>query len=404
MPDRPPARAQAPAPSARPGEDAAEAALLSLIAPVLVAEGEPFAFDGAVARTDVRAAWRWLGRDVGGDLPARISQRLADGVAPAEAAGAVAPAIVKAIAEALEAAAADRDADRRLSVQLGGEEARARLPVFCAALRHRALIEKAVAFGTAANAMADDQSLGNALQAIPLRDPAVTAFLMQAMVGRIANPSRLFAALARVVGDARESSILHAGYGPLVEAVLAHAQDQLLPAQAGVFADVDLVCRRLDRFHRLLRAVNGFVTFARPSRWAEISGTLIRTMSTRLEPRLREVSADVSQSLRRPREGADRLDRDRLLSALGGMYLLATVRDCRDSLALNAVFDKAWSETGQALEVLVARNMEAFRADPDDAIAGERLDMGIKMAEIRFNAEYAGILRRAREAAARRAG
>ena len=78
------------------------------------------------------------------------------------------------------------------------------------------------------------------------------------------------------------------------------------------------------------------------------------------------------------------------------------VRTCRDSLAVNALLDKAWSDTGQAVEVLVTRALDQFRADPADPVARERLDAGIKMAEIRYNPQYAEILRRARDGADRR--
>src|SRR5690606_18184511 len=128
-----------------------------------------------------------------------------------------------------------------------------------------------------------------------------------------------------------------------------------------------------------------------------------RAASARIEPRLREVSADVSQSLRPSRDAVDRLDADRLLSALNGMYLLASVRDARDSLAVNAVFDAVWGETGKALEVLITRNLDEFRAHPDNTIAAQRLEQGIKMAELRYGTEYAAVLRRARGTVERRA-
>src|SRR5690606_17199806 len=101
-------------------------------------------------------------------------------------------------------------------------------------------------------------------------------------------------------------------------------------------------------------------------------------------------------------EGSDRLDDDRILAAINGVYLLAAVRECRDSLALNAVFDQAWSQAGQALEMHLQRNLELIRKHPGDPVIGTRLDAGIKMAEVRFNTDYAEPLRRARAAAERR--
>jgi hypothetical protein len=113
------------------------------------------------------------------------------------------------------------------------------------------------------------------------------------------------------------------------------------------------------------------------------------------------VVPDVSRALRR-REGNDRLDSDQLLIALNGCFVLATVREARDSLALNALFDQAWNQLGQALEMHVQRNLEVFRQTPNDQTTAARLDAAIKMAELRFNAEYADVLRRARDSASKR--
>jgi len=167
------------------------------------------------------------------------------------------------------------------------------------------------------------------------------------------------------------------------------------------FGDMDLICRAIDRFHRLVRAVNGYVELARNSRWAQIASALTKTVSERVDPKLREVAPDVNLAMRR-REASDRLDSDQVLSALNGMYLLATVRDCRDSMAVNATFDQVWSQVGQALEIHLERNLEILRKNPADRVTSGRLDAAIKMAELRFNAEYADVLRRAKDAAERR--
>jgi hypothetical protein len=184
--------------------------------------------------------------------------------------------------------------------------------------------------------------------------------------------------------------------------MLAHAQDQIpVLTQIGTFGDMDLVCRAVDRFHRLMRAVTGFIELNRGGPWAQIAASLTRRVSARLDPKLRDIGPDVNKSLRR-RDGTDRIDADQVLSALNGMYLLSTVRDCRDSLALNNLFDQVWSQTGQALEIHIDRLMEALKANPRDAVASKRLDAALKMAEIRFGQEYADTLRRAKMTTERR--
>jgi hypothetical protein len=210
-------------------------------------------------------------------------------------------------------------------------------------------------------------------------------------------------AVIRIAGSATETAVQRAGFGPLVDAMLSHAQAQI-PAlqQFGAFADIDLICRSVDRYHRLMRAVTGFIELGRLTRWSTVVAGVTTTVSELIEPRLRDVGPDVNLALRR-HHGIDRIDSEQVLSALNGCYMLATVRECRDSLALNALFDQIWAQVGQALEIHVQRNLEQFRQNPTDRVIGARLDAAIKMAGLRFNPDYADVLKRARDGAERRA-
>ena len=369
---------------------------------VLVGDPATFDFDGAVSNEHASAIWTWMVRDLAPDL---IDPALPDATAAATALAARMPELLQRARAAIATASASPDAERRLKTQLDGEEAWARLPIVLNALKCRGLLDKAQAFGRATNAMTDESALATALQSLPLQDHAVAAFVMQALVGQVTNPSRLITAVIRISGSATEAAIGRAGFMPLVDAMLAHAQNQI-PALSlvGSFADVDLTCRSIDRFHRLVRAINGYVELGRQSRWSMVLAALTKTISEAVEPKLRDLAPDVNKALRRHREGNDRLDSDQILSALNGCYVLATVRDCRDSLALNAVFEQTWNQVGQALETHIQRNLEIFRQNPGDGITAARLDASIKMAELRFNVEYAEVLRRARESAERRIG
>jgi hypothetical protein len=381
---------------------AGQTPFLGMLNAVLVDDPVDFEFDGAISRTHAFSIWTWMIRDVAPDLITAAAIE-AGTVTPADL-DAVLPEILTRVRAAVAAASKDQQQpDQRFRAQLGGDEAWARLPIILNAIKCRTLLEKAMAFGRATNGITDDAALSTALQSMPLQDASVSALLMQAAIGQIVNPGKLIIAVIRIAGNATEAAIGRAGFAPLVDAILSHAQNQIHALQpTGAFADIDLTCRSVDRFHRLMRAVSGYVEISRLSRWSMIISSLTKAVSERIEPKLREVAPDVNQSLRRPREGNDRIDSDRLLSALNGVYLLTTVRDCRDSLALNALFDQVWTQTAQALELHLTRNLDVLRANPGDKIAAERLDAGIKMAELRFNAEYADVLRRARDAAVRR--
>lgn len=382
-----------PRPAGRP--------FFGLIDAVLVPGPASFDFDGAIAEEHAQAAWTWMARDVAPDLV--DANATGDDPEARAALDQLMPELLQRARAAVAGTAATPDAQRRIQVQFGGEEAYRRLPTVLNALKCRSLLDKAQAFGRAANGMTDETALGMALQSMPLNDHAVSALLFQAAMGQVSNPGRLMAAAIRLAGSATEASVQRAGFAPLVDAMLSHAQAQT-PAlqQYGAFADIDLTCRAIDRFHRLMRAVTGFVELGRLTRWSTAVAAVTKTVSELVEPKLRDVAPDVNLALRR-HQGTDRLDGDQVLAALNGCYVLATIRDCRDSLALNAMFDQTWTQVGQALETHVQRNLEIFRQNPGDRVTGARLDAAIKMSELRFNPEYADVLRRARESAEKRA-
>lgn len=371
-----------------------------LIDAVLVHEPVIANFLGSVNAEAAEAIWVWVKRDLCSDIFA--PEKLSGDTLTAADVEAALPEMLGRMKAGFAQGQGDSEGARRLVAQLGRDDARQHLPTVMLALRNRALLGKAQAFGKATNTISDEAALGAAMQAMPLQDPALAALVFHAAMGQVANPTKLILAAIKVSGAATEVSVRRAGLGPLIDACVAHAQNQLRFFQAtGPFADIDLVCRALERFHKLVRALTGYLEFARGSEATSVLSAITKHVSDRIEPRLKEVVTDLNQAMRR-RENADRLDTDKLLAAVGGIYLLATVRDCRDSLALNTVFDQAWHQSGQALEIHIQRNMDLFRADPDDANTIARLDAVIQMAQVRFSPEYAETLKRARQAAERR--
>lgn len=354
----------------------------------------PLVSAGAVNRAEAEIVWTWLHRDIGPDL---IDTRLPDGEVGIAALEGVMPEVLNRAREQVSAAAGSAEVERRVKAQMGSDATYKRLPIVLNALKVRALLTKASSFGRLTNNITEDAAMMTALQMIPRQDQAIAALLMQAAIGQVTNPGRLMTAVTRIAGAATETAIERAGFGPLIEALLAHAQNQL-PAmmQWGAFADIDLTCRGIDRFHRLIRAVTGYIELTRLSRWSGAVAGLVGAASERIEPQLRSVAPDVSRALRR-REGADRIDSDQMLAALNGVYLLATVRECRESLALNALFDHTWMQVGTALEQHVERTLEAMRQNPADTVAAERLQGALKMAELRFTNEYVEMMQRARD-------
>jgi len=387
--------------STKPGAGTrASGPFCGLVDAILVYEPVLETFKGSVPYEAAQAIWTWVTRDLCSDIFA--PETLSGGTLMASDVEAAMPEILSRMKAGLAQGQADTEGARRLSAQLGREDARQHLPTMMLALRNRALLAKAQAFGKATNTISDEGALGTAMQAMPLQDPPLAALVFHAATGQVANPTKLILAAIKLAGAATEGAVQRVGLGPLVDAHIAHAQNQLRYFQmTGPFADVDMVCRALERFHRLVRSLTGYLEFARGSQSTTTLSAITKHVSDRIEPRLKEVVTDLNQAMRR-RENADRLDTDKLLAAVGGIYLLATVRDCRDSLALNTVFEQAWNQSGQALEIHIQRNMDLFKENPEDANTIARLDAVIQMAQIRFSPEYADTLKRARQAAERR--
>ncbi|MCF6301927.1 MAG: hypothetical protein L3J13_01790 [Devosiaceae bacterium] len=376
----------------------------ALLGPVLTDSSEFFQSRGVIERSEARAVWTWLERDSDKNLNAEAFAAIAQGATWQEKSR-LSIKIANLIAAGISAAQQNPDVARRIQIQLGEQEVFDHLAHIEVAFRHQQLLSKSVAFGQAINGVRDENSLKLALQTFPVDDPAVSALMMHAAIGQVQNPNRLINVVLDLSDGSSQRAITASGYASVVEGLIAHAQDQLsnFTATQTRFADMDLTCRSLGRYHRLIRAVTSITETDKSSQWATAVSMLIRHMSELIEPRLMKIDADIRQSLRKTRSGPDRLDSDLLLDALNGLYLLAAVREALDSLALNSLVKSLWNDIGKALEVLISRNLDAFRNDPENDILAQRLNTGIKMAEIRFNPEYADIMARARDGASKRA-
>lgn len=376
----------------------------ALLGPVLSDNCEHFQSRGVVERSAAYAVWTWLVRDSDKNLNEEALKAISP-EATSQEKHQLSIKVANLIAAGISAAKQSPDIARRIQIQLGGAEIFDRLTHIEYAFRHQQLLSKSVVFGQAINGVRDNNSLKLALQTFPVDDPTVSALMMHAAIGQVQNPNRLIYVVLELSDGNSQRAITASGFASVVEGIIAHAQDQLsnFTATQTRFADMDLICRSLDRYHRLIRAVTSITENEKTSSWAQAVSGLVRHMSELIEPRLMKVEMDIRQSLRKARSGPDRLDADLLFDALNGLYLLAAVREALDSLALNSLVKSLWIDIGSALEILIGRNLDAFRDDPYNDILAQRLNTGIKMAEIRFNPEYADIMARARDGASKRA-
>lgn len=229
------------------GKRRKSAILFGVLDCLLVDEDAEFDFAGALKGEEVEAVWRWLARDVAPDLASVI----AGAVDPAAEFERSLPALLAAANAEIAAAGIDPEAERRLRIKLGSAEARERLPAVLSALKCVPLIEKARGFGRAIDALPEDGNLAGALRAMMKQNGDAAAMLMMATVGEVTQPARLVIAAARSSG-ASEEGLINAGFAPVIEAILAHAYRALVPMRqpSGTFADIDLICRAVERFHQ----------------------------------------------------------------------------------------------------------------------------------------------------------
>ena len=304
-------------------------AFLTTFADVLVDPPVYHPLGGAIDRDLARSIWTWVARDLAPSEAARIADAIDSGAEPAAAFVPMLPEILERLKENAVIEKDDLETERRNTMQMGGENARERLPYFIMAMRRRGMLAQARNFGQAIGKLQDEATLGVALQTINITN-YLTRALDAGHGGLYVNPA---ASWRRGPPLGRQHQPMFRGrICPLIEAILSHAQSQIgeLSPQPGMFADHDLACKSVDRFHRLMRSICTILKsnkIALGQRHHRPDGRAFE----RLERPLKEISLHVTQALRRPRDGADKLDPGDVLMALNGLYLLTTIRTCRDS-------------------------------------------------------------------------
>lgn len=379
------------------------AALLRLLSPLTI-DADPIVPEAALRVADLAGFWIWLGRDVAPTLVAELDKVAVEPTRGATALKAAAPKLADLGRHAVDKARENEESGRRLAIQLGGDAQLHALPMIFAVMSDFGLVDHAAEFSERLNGMHEVHDVAEELEAMTMPDGELRRFWFGAVARSIANPLLFLSACVAASGQRHIEAIKEAGYGEAFDAFLVDAQRQtlLLGDRSNLFADIDLSCRATYRFHAIARAVRYSFELPSMSTWAAGLTQLTREVSEAMDPMIREVTQEVIRALRVPREGADRMDEASVLQAYNSLYLLATTRDCREWLALNATADRVWTETGSALEVLVEKAMERFREAPQDPARAKRLDAAIGMSGIRFGQEYARTITRNRDAITRR--
>lgn len=383
---------------------AAAQAIAGALSPVLL-DVEPVIPGAALYAKHLNDFWVWFARDVAPEFASDLDLMIAAEPDRAVELFADAAAMIVSLSEGALAAAETEEQRKRVAVQLGGNDVLESVPAILSCVAQVKMLHRAAEFGGVMGELDSARRISLALQSVELPKGSFRRYWCLAAIGSIPDPFEFIGAMVMAAESDTEADLKNAGLGIWMDAFIidAQRQDQLVKGSVGLFADVDLACKAIHRFHTIARAMVLQLELPANSVWGVSLKRLTKDISQEIEPKLEGVVRDVTLALRPARDGADRCDEDAVLQALNGLYLLATARDSRDSLAVNAVTERVWSQTGQTIETLLNRSIDALRdIGPEREVALRRVDAGIKMAGIRFGTDYAQVIERSRDVILRR--
>lgn len=372
--------------------------LLKSVAVVLT-QDKPLVLGASLSKKHLLKFWEWVQRDLDAEFVAEMNSALGGSAAPTEQ---EIEAQLNALADIVEPirenAILDDESRRRLSIQIGGAEVFDSLSTLLLVFRYLAFINSGYLLGHELRSIADVETFSYALEQAHFPSQEVKKLWCLAFVGAIPKAEILANALAQKTPAKNENAIRATGLGEYFDALVIEAQRQIetVEQQTGTFRDVDLICRSIDRFHHICRSLQFNLDLPKTTAWVRHLEDLIKRAAIALNGRFSDVVKDVGKVLR-PAQGTNKthLDPNEVLQAYNGLYILAATRAARESLAVNAVVERAWRDVGQALEVMVDRIFEHYKmVAGTDPFATAQADVAIKFCSIRFGDEYAQVLKR----------
>lgn len=379
------------------------------LAPILL-DGQPEVFGAGICRVSLNRFWHWAQRDLNPSEFAEINNSLGGHRQPSERDIEISlNRIVEIVTPLLGECAADAELKRRLSIQMGGDDVFDVVPIILIAFSYIGYIKSGVNLGRELSAHEEPEALSYALEQMQFPSIETKKLWCQSFTSGIARPDFLVAAIAKLSYATTEDAIKKTGFGEFVDALLVNAQQQteIIENQSGLFRDIDLTCRAIDRFHHIARGLQFHLDLSKSSAWNASLERLVKRGASSLSKKFSDILHDVSKVLRPAPKGVAsvRLDPADVLQAYNGLYIMAATRPARESLAVNAVVDRVWKDVGTSLEAMVDRIFEHFKhTTGSDAFDVAQVDIVIKFCSIRFGAEYASILRRNKDNIVRRAG
>jgi hypothetical protein len=385
--------------------------------PILVDDSATHNHPGRVARVVLDPVWDWICRDLmPGEAKAVTDQvALAFEDGESERAEDIARAFQDRVAirieEVLTAARTDDKVRRKLSGQIGTprpiEDATAILNV----IRAR---DTLAAFGsqlpnhiknfdentvTTVKAMIDAPTAGG---------PTLFVYVLVMTMSRLAAPWQLIRLAVRAAGSDNATRIAETPYAVTVDIVLAEVQRMIRELKAELRSGRGLaVGALLKSIHDASRGLRSEINFAHESPWGRGLAALRAQVSDLLKGEIETLPGRVRRLLRpRPiKEIAPNstLDQNDVAETEAQIEFVNTCRAYAGELALSELTTRTWSDLEHYLDPATASLVENLRAagESDRLFRQSQLDAAVRFCRKVFGDEYAALLLKARDVAAR---
>jgi len=376
---------------------------------LLLLDGEPEVFGAGIRRFALDHFWEWIQRDLDQNAIAEINKSLGGQDQPTEREVELTLGkIIDIVTPIIQSCFRDDELRRRLTIQMGGPAVFETVPVILSAFGYVGYIKSGVRFGRELSGHEDPDALKYALEHIEFPSNDVKGLWCQSFTSGVSRTDILAATIAKLSYASTSEAITKSGFAEFVDALLINAQQQIeiIENQSGIFKDIDLTCRAIDRFHQIARGLQFHLELSKSSKWNYSLERLVKRGANSLSGKFSDILRDVKKVLGPAQNGkaAGRLDPADVLHAYNGLYILAATRSARESLAVNAVVDRVWKDVGISLEAMVDPIFEHFKLSAgSDALDSAQVDIAIKFCSIRFGEDYAAILSRNKANILRRA-
>ena len=361
---------------------------------VVVTTAAPVIFGTALSKEALERFWDWAQRDLDPIAMTKLNKAVGSGDLQSDSELEKQLSEIIALVEPLYIRGqSDDELRRRMAIQMGGVEYYESIPTILLAFNYVSYIKSGAIFGRELSALEDPGTLKYALEQIDFPSADIKKLWCFSFVAGVARPDLLAATIAKLVFANTEEAFKKTGYSEFLDALTLEAQKQIeiIEQQAGLFKDVDLMCKAIDRFHHISRGLNFHLDLPKSVKWNVYLEGFTKRGAAALNGRFSDVVADINNVLR-PTKGevSAMINSAEVLQAYNGLYILSATRSARESLAVNAMVDKNWKDVGHSLENLADRVFDHYkRVGANDQITRTRLDVLIKFCAIRFGNDYA---------------